>query len=192
MKKINNKGFTLIEMIIAMTILGIVISLGYGIFNSSQKSLNEQSEVFNSQTTMNLVNTFMNKDLEQAKSISKPLNNSNIELNESDFQHYVNSVTSINPIQYTYLLDLGSNKTIKYVVKIELDKKGDYIYYITRIDENGGSIELLSNQTIYNGTNIEIPCIIKLENQIYDIQLGYKHKKKQNIYRFSVKSRIDI
>ena len=52
----NNKGFTLIEMIIAMTIFGIVISLGYGIFNSSQKAFTEQSEVFNSQTTMNLIN----------------------------------------------------------------------------------------------------------------------------------------
>jgi len=203
MKKINNKGFTLIEMIIVMTIFGVVISLGYGVFNGSQRALTEQTEVFNGQTTMNLINKFLSKDLKVSQGISMPLDSSNNKID--DLQKFINNInnqTSNKQIQYRYEISLGEdNKIVTYRVNIEL-KNNNYIYSITRIDENNSTIEILSNKTSFKNGNIIIPFTINLEGAsyndngeytnggIYNIEVSYKEKNKQNIYSFSVKSRI--
>ena len=203
MKKINNKGFTLIEMIIVMTIFGVVISLGYGVFNGSQRALTEQTEVFNGQTTMNLINKFLSKDLKVSQGISMPLDSSNNKID--DLQKFINNInnqTSNKQIQYRYEISLGEdNKIVTYRVNIEL-KNNNYIYSITRIDENNSTIDILSNKTSLKNGNIIIPFTINLEGAsyndngeytnggIYNIEVSYKEKNKQNRYSFSVKSRI--
>lgn len=205
MKILNRKGFTLIEMIIAIAILGIVISLGYGVFNGSKKALSNQNEVFNSQTSMNLINKFLSKDLEISMGISKPLNKNNEEID--DLQSYISNISIDNPIQYSYKVNFDDElKIVIYVVDIEVSEREEYIYNISRIDENNTNIKLLSNKTVFENGYIEIPFTIESEYEndegesdeeenttnkgIYDIVISYKDNKKQNKYKFSVKSRM--
>ena len=192
MKKLNDKGFTLIEMIIAISILGILISLGYGLINNINRSVSKQSQVFSNQTSINVFNSFVSRDLEKSINITNPLTNPNIEHSEESLKTFINTVDKNNPIEYRYELDIGNEKKIKYIVKVEKYTNEKNIYSVNRIDENGGCIEILSKQPIYaSGSSIEIPCSITEENNIYYIELGYMDNNKQNLYKFNVKSRID-
>ena len=53
MKKINNKGFTLLELIIAMSILTSVMFIGYNIFNKNSTLMHTQVNINKGQSNMN-------------------------------------------------------------------------------------------------------------------------------------------
>ena len=69
MKKINNKGFTLLELIIAMSILTSVMFIGYNIFNKNSTLMHTQININKGQSNMNDINEYLTKDLEQTTSI---------------------------------------------------------------------------------------------------------------------------
>ena len=52
----RNKGFTLIELIIAISIFSTILLLGYKVIDGTSISTKKQSEIFNEQQVTNLLN----------------------------------------------------------------------------------------------------------------------------------------
>ena len=69
MKKFNNKGFTLLELIVAMSILTVIILVGYKIFNKYSILMHTQVKINKGQLNMNTINEYLTKDLEQSESV---------------------------------------------------------------------------------------------------------------------------
>ncbi len=193
MKIKKNNGFTLVELIIAISILSIVLSIGYGIINSSNKALKEQSEVFSGQMSINNVNKFLTKDLEQSKNLIGPLDESGTgltELTESQLQQLVNNVSVTMGKKYKYTIVLNNNTHIDYEISVTKNPKNNkYEYDITK-KESSVTIEIVSNQPLnIEGGEVQIPVKIKKNTSKYDIEIGYENRSKPNVYRFSVSSR---
>lgn len=66
MSKKSNRGFTLIELIIAMSIFTIVISGGYQIINRINNYMKKNEVIHENQISVNLVNKYVTKDLEKS------------------------------------------------------------------------------------------------------------------------------
>ena len=150
-RKRGNQGFTLIEMIIAISIFTIVIGMGYTVLNKANVSMGEQQVITNGQMNANLVNKYLTKDLEQSKEeIEIPTDTS------GDYKYTINDIS--NPIIY-------------YIVKSE-DKK----YYDFIRESSEGEIEIITKQSM----NSESPLTISSNssnNNIYEVKLEYKENK---------------
>jgi type IV pilus assembly protein PilA len=198
MKKLNTRGVTLAELIIAISILGVVLSIGYGIINGANKSLNEQSKIFSGQMSINIVRDFITKDLEQAErqdSISKLslIDKNRAPLDDSKLQALVNKVNESNKEEYIYEINTKDGK-VEYKIRLSKDEKHNkYMYDVVRVktsDLNTDTIEVLSKQPVnFNGGNVEIPFTIEIKGNSYYVELGYEQNNKQNVYKFSVSSR---
>ncbi len=205
MKKLNRKGFTLIELIIAMSILGIVLSIGYGILNGANKAINEQGKIFNGQTSINTVRTFLTKDLEQTKEFLGVFdkNGTLLEINntKNELQELVNRTKVTDYEEYTYKIKINNTNNVASPIdigyKVTLTKSGNlYKYDIDRIEKQGtttiSTIKLISNQLVNHeeiGSNINVPFTISMNSNKYHVAVGYEQNKKQNVYKFSASSR---
>ena len=69
MIKRNNKGFTLLELLISIFILTTVIFLGYRVINKSTIDIKNQSNINKGQLTVNDMNEYLTKDLERARNV---------------------------------------------------------------------------------------------------------------------------
>lgn len=166
MKK-NNKGFTLIETIIAISIFSIVVTLGYKVINKSNILMASQQKITNTQIALNLINTYVNRDLEESI--------------------LINDIKWIDDNTYEYEIIKKDNiaKYIIYKYKSS-DKQYCDIYRV----ENNTSIELIKKQEVYSDT----PFTISLDKvkRIYTVQLQYKENNNSEKISFEVTSRIDI
>ena len=167
--KRNNKGFTLIEVIIAITIFTTVIGLGYKVINSTNVVTKNQLKVFTEQQAANLVNKYITSDLERVKS-------------------FKDADTSSNPYEYTITSVIDGNvKDIKYEVFIDTENS---TYTVTRKLE-GSSIEIISNQPT-DGS--EPPFLIERKEGFtnkYEVKLNGQTKTDDiKKYVFEVSSRI--
>lgn len=202
MKNLNRKGFTLVELMIAISILGIVFSIGYGIINSSNKYIKEQSDIFSGQMSVNTAFSFITKDLEQSKSFEGPLDMSGRLLDESrnELQNLVNRTYTTKTEEYYYKIITNDtvSTTIEYKVIIHKDEqRNKYDYDVVRKKISGSNVEeveILSKQPINFSDNgldvtIEIPYTIKQNLNNFHVELGYEHNGKQNRYKSSASSR---
>lgn len=166
MKK-NNKGFTLIETIIAISIFSIVVTLGYRIINKSNILMASQQKITNTQIALNLINTYVNRDLEESI--------------------LINDIKWIGDNTYEYEIIKKDNIT-KYIIYTykSSDKQYCDIYRV----ENNTSIEIIEKQEVYSDT----PFTISLDKskRIYSVQLQYKESNNSEEISFEVTSRIDI
>lgn len=69
-KKYNNKGVTLIELLIVLAIMGIVLQLLYSIFFVGNKSFNTSKDRGFAQQDVRIVSTLITNELKNAKEIS--------------------------------------------------------------------------------------------------------------------------
>lgn len=162
MRKVNNKGFTILEVIIAIAILSVVVFVGYRVINGSNKSINSQQVTTNGQLGVNNINKYLTKDLE------------NSDINKFKKIEYENEEAP------GYEYHIGS---IIYKVSKNTEKK---TYNITRIN-NSEEIQLISNQPISSDTPLEITKD-NTDKSIYHVKVDYKEKKSK-IYEFSVTPR---
>lgn len=166
MKK-NNKGFTLIETIIAMSIFSIVVTLGYKVINKSNILMASQQKITNTQIALNLINTYVNRDLEESI--------------------LINDIKWIDDNTYEYEV-IKKDNIAKYI--IYKYKSSDKHYCDIYRVENNTSIELIKKQEVYSDT----PFTISLDKakRIYTVQLQYKENNNSEKISFEVTSRIDI
>lgn len=164
----NNRGFTVIEMIIVIAIIGIVSSVGYTIINNSNRLVNQNKITSNGQQSIKILNKYLSKDLEQCKNI------------------VINGVPSNSIGEYSISLDSNDGSNPRYIVKV-YKYKGKLCYKITRV-VNGLNISLIENQIISFDQNIIPLEILKSEN-IYEVKICYGDSKEIKNYNFKVSSR---
>jgi type IV pilus assembly protein PilA len=163
-RKRGNQGFTLIEMIIAISIFTIVIGMGYIVLNKANVSMREQQVITNGQMNANLVNKYLTKDLEQSKEkIEIPKDTS------GDYKYTINDIGT--PIIY-------------YIVKSE-DKK----YYDLIRESSEGEIEIITKQSMHSESPLTISSNSS-NNNIYEVKLEYKENKINKEYKFNVAPRV--
>lgn len=138
MKKDNNKGFTLIEILIAMVIISLIASIFFMVMNSSIK-FNKKNEIdiFSMNIAQSVIEDIRN-DIKQGKSIGLDMDldgkddenfiiynnwieNSNIET----YKHKLKTIKHQGNISYDIFIDVGDLKREK---KSDLPKR--YIYTI--------------------------------------------------------------
>lgn len=163
-KKNNDKGFTLIELIIAMSILSIVLAIGYNIINKSGGFINIQQYIAKNQSVANLVNTYFSKDIEESKSVSEKQ-----KIDDNTYKYIITKV----------------NKSVEYKIVLG-NKNGKKVYSLIRNDGNS-NIEIISNQIRNNNE----PFLINLKrNGNYEVKISYSENNKPKEYSFDVSSRL--
>lgn len=163
-KKNNNKGFTLIELIIAMNILSVVLVMGYNIINKSDLFMGSQQKITNNQSIANIVNTYLAEDIEESTSISTK-------------SELVNN-------KYNYIISKNSG-SVEYEVTLYKKKNKD-VYSLLRTDGTS-SIEIATNQLRSNDTPITIESN---DSGAYEVKISYTENNKAKEYKFSIFSRI--
>lgn len=66
MKEKNNSGYTLIELLLAVTILCLVAAIVYGVFSSSQKSAEKGRDIARLNQSLRIVSEMMKRDMHSA------------------------------------------------------------------------------------------------------------------------------
>ena len=160
MIKRNNKGFTLLELLISIFILTTVIFLGYRVINKSTIDIKNQSNINKGQLTVNDMNKYLTKDLERARNVSLSSNylmeqntftddstqentiTNNKKLKEA-FGQYLedteNDLSTDEKFIYSYNIDYkkDENNTEKITYNVEIIKdKNNYKYSILREGTN--------------------------------------------------------
>lgn len=162
----NNKGFTLVELIIAISIMSMVIGLGYNIINKVNSATQDQNKVSENQLNANLINKYLTKDLESCKTFEGP------------------EGTNLGQ-KYEFIINQGKNEVI---YKVLTGKKGNQeIYNLTR-SSNGSEIDLITNQVKVS----EKPFFISKKVGYTDLYLVEfdSIKELSGKYQFEVASRV--
>lgn len=201
MKFINKKGFTLVELLIAIAILGVITPIGYNVINGTGKTIKNQQVTTTGQLTTNIINKYLTKDLENIPQDDNRYFSKNINLNSDKISSYTYSIKT-NGVSEG--VDENGNaiqiKLIKY--KVEINKKNNNYSVIREAYENEtdtnhkSQIELISNQPIkYDKSNL--PFEVLKDGSKYTVKVCYtegdinsigRYKNKE--YVFDVQSRV--
>ncbi|MFL8712360.1 PilW family protein [Clostridioides sp. GD02377] len=183
--KNNEKGLTLLEIIVAVFILTIVLSISYKVFNGITLAVKKQQIITDAQVNVNLINKYLNRDLENCKEVTKASSGSN----------------------YEYNIETPDN-IVRYEVSIET-KNNTGVYSVTRIQENTSDAdnavreEIISNQPLVQNNKEMKETPFKIEKQtdkyIYTVSIYYNESTQESqkdsdlnnkTYTFDVMSRI--
>ncbi|WP_303005584.1 type II secretion system protein [Romboutsia ilealis] len=219
MIKKNNKGFTLLELLISIFILTTVIFIGYRVINKSTIDIKNQSNINKGQLTMNDMNEYLTKDLEKASNVAISSNFVNNILTEEEkkdlltnekvkegLYEYINKSLQ-DDFDYTYKIffkeEKEENISATYKVNITKKEENNYNYTIKRIDETDGvSMTFINNEIIKEdemlkkedsmNIEVELPFEISL-NSPYEVSLGYNGKNNEFVrHQFIVDYRLDL
>lgn len=168
MKLKNRKGFTLVELIIAMSILSVVMFLGYKSINKNITFSKEQKDKSEISQVLTLMRTYLTKDLE--KSIKITYNNIG---GTSD---------------YEYIVNINNNHSITYKIQLKKDTSSVNASIIREEIKNGkkeSTIELANNINLEDKNNL--PLEIIKDNQLYTIKLNAPSKKENYVFQTASK-----
>ena len=218
MIKRNNKGFTLLELLISIFILTTFIFLGYRVINKSTIDIKNQSNINKGQLTVNDMNKYLTKDLERARNVSLSSNylmeqntftddstqentiTNNKKLKEA-FGQYLedteNDLSTDEKFIYSYNIDYkkDENNTEKITYNVEIIKdKNNYKYSILREGTNEVLITFITNEILTEevlSRDDKLPFTIGLDSP-YEVTLGYAGKNNDEFveHQFVVASRL--
>ena len=213
MIKRNNKGFTLLELLISIFILTTVIFIGYRVINKSTIDIKNQGNINKGQLTVNDMNEYLTKDLERASSVVLSSNyldqintftadstQKNKISNENLKDAFIN-YSRDNPFDYSYNINYKENNLgVIYEVNINKKDENNYSYTIKRTDKKDGfSITFINDEIIKkdeiidrSSMNIEVqlPFEISLDSP-YKVYLGYNSKNNEFVeHQFTVSYRL--
>lgn len=204
MIKKDAKGLTLLELLVAMSIFTIVIFIGYKVMDQSAKSVKDQGNINKGQLTMNDMNEYLTKDLEQATSIkllldgveiadTKPVKdekNDELQSKVIDLIEPKLNDKNIELFKYEYIVRDNSNSEsnedyVKYLTEVKKEG-GNTKYSVSRIDKDGVKIDFMSSQVL---TENKLPFLI-VGNNSYEVTMKYNGKNNKMIsHVFNVTSR---
>ena len=217
MIKRNNKGFTLLELLVSIFILTTVIFLGYRVINKSTIDIKNQSNINKGQLTMNDMNEYLTKDLERASNVvissnypmeqniltddSTQENTITNEKLETEFTRYLdeteNDLSTEKKFIYSYNIDYkkDENNIKKIIYNVEIIKdKNNYKYSILREATNEILITFITNEILTEkvlSRNDKLPFTIGLDSP-HEVTLGYAGKNNNGFveHQFVVASRL--
>lgn len=210
MKK-NNRGFTVIELIIAISIFSIIIAIGYNLIIKYNKTVNEQQTTSSAQMFINNINKYMTKDLEKATGVTlKTIEPNNgvvysVTNGEKGKEEYlkdslltIQQSNKILPTQdeskltYQYIINTTNpSKNPIYTFELIYKKNSAFMKCsISRSIENESNIELLNNHNITKTSDkFALPLVIN-HNNPYNVAIDLQEESnKMNAYSFDVSSR---
>lgn len=213
MRKNNNKGFTLLELLISIFILTTVIFIGYNIINKSTTYIQNRKNIHEGQLAVNDINVYLTDDLEHAESVtisSNYLDEINTSTNNSTeengitndslkvaFKEYSGDKLFDYSYNINYKKDEENIKNITYKVEIIKDRN-DYKYSISRTEDNKIAIDFIKDEVLRDGEQLkaddqskQLPFTIGLESP-YEVTLGYVGKDNDEFveHKFIVASRL--
>lgn len=182
--KLNNKGFTLLEVIIAMAIMTSVIFIGYQVINKTDTLRRDQILVSNIQNGTNNLKRYVTKELKESKSVYVKYSEKNIDLKDSDkvnniYKTIQSEINNKGDIKYKYIIKT-KDKDINYIVQVTKDRNKK-VYSIYRQEEKA-SFSLIEKQPLSDDM---IPLKITEKDDLYDVQLNYI-KDNTKVYSFDV------
>ncbi len=207
MKIKNNKGLTLIELIIAVALITIVLGIGYKVFDKIQILPSKQASNSDIQNGMNRVRDLTSKELKYCESVEleyKEENNKvvqNIEITKENTQEEVNNkkefilkeINKKDNFKYQYnIIKEYKNKSIKsqyerdreqssYIINV-YTKKGKKYFSVSKIDYSGITLDLIDKQEFDVD---KLPMNISYKDKIYSVRINYIYDKS-NYYTFDV------
>ncbi|MGL4912994.1 MAG: PulJ/GspJ family protein [Romboutsia sp.] len=214
MKIKNNKGFTLLEVLVAIFIFTTVIFIGYKIIDKSTIAVKDQGNINKGQLTMNDMNNYLTKDLEQATSIQLLLDSDGEDTDNyeiiadtkieegQDPEAKKNLLEEVFSSQIETKLNTNNSKfKYKYIIRNNTDSELDDNKYIATVKKEGKIIEHTVERIDKNGTKIEFINKDKTKEKIlpikitgnnpYKVNIGYMDKNNSfNKHEFEVTSRL--
>lgn len=184
--KLNNKGFTLIEVIIAMAIMTSIIFIGYQVINKTDNLRRDQMIVSNIQNGANNLKRYITKDVKESKSVYIKYVKENLDLKESEkvnnlYKVIQSEINNKDYIEYKYIINT-KGKEVNYIVQVIKDEnKNKKLYSIYR-EEEKVSFSLIEKQPLSDNM---IPLKITEKDGLYDVQLNYI-KDNTKVYSFDV------
>lgn len=200
MKKFNNKGLTLLELIIAISILTSVMFIGYNIFNKYSTLMHTQININKGQFNMNTINEYLTKDLEQTTSIELKIDGvvvadtkvdaeqkSTYKVLEGAKQEIEDRLSENNNFNYEYKLRFNDESKFS-IYKINIEKNNKLMNYtVSLIDNNGIKVDFVNKELLKEE---ELLFYITGDDP-YKVSMGYSDKKNNfNLHEFEVTSRI--
>lgn len=162
MKASKKSGFTLVEMLVSLSIFSITIALGYRVINKLNYTMNIQKEVTIEQLSINVINEIITKDLEESKDVALPSN--------ADY----------NNNSYEYTIEKEDGAFVNYIIE-----KDNGTFTLSR-QEKGNKIDLIINNK-YTRNN---PVKIEKDMNTFLVNIEYiKNNNKKSIYEFKATSR---
>lgn len=217
MIKRNNKGFTLLELLISIFILTTVIFVGYRVINKSMIDIKNQININKGQLTVNDMNKYLTKDLECASNVviyssypmeqntfaddftqENTITNKKLEI---EFTRYLyeteNDLSTDKKFIYSYNIDYKKDKNNikKIIYNVEIIKdKNNYKYSVLREATNEILITFITNEILTEevlSRDDKLPFTIGLDSP-HEVNLGYIGKNNNEFvdYQFVVASRL--
>ena len=159
----NKKGFTLVELIATIAILGIVVSVAiYAANGGFSEAKNKTEDVF-IKTIEDALSIYTNSDATKLKfattktcTIAKRFGNSNIYKNTTSSSVTLQKVidSEYTPLEASDLVNPANQKTCKLNVAVNIYRDDDYVYYY-RLKKS--SLNCLNDTTGYI-TNLPSGC----------------------------------
>lgn len=182
--KNSNKGFTLVEIIIAIAIFTVVITLGYNLVNDTNKSVAASKITIEGQSSANIVNKYLTKDLEKSdpNNFIMPTQD---QINSGTYRYIIKTngfyENNHNLLYIKYTVNVGGNKYS--ITRETYENQDDLNRNISK-----SSIDIIKNQPIDNSNNKPFEIMKSSQSDIYTVSMQYKDKNNK-IYTFNVSSR---
>ena len=121
----GSRGFTLIEVIIALAIISIVSFIGYQVISKTNALSKDQLLTSDMQNGVNNLNRYMTKELSSAKEVDLFYSNKNvgsikdIKSRKDDYdciKKSINEITSNKKITYSYIIKFDNLDFVKYSI----------------------------------------------------------------------------
>lgn len=171
----DNKGFTLIEIIIAIAIMITITSIGYVAIRGNIKSSKHQGIVSKGQMSVNLVNQLLTKDLEKSIDVKRILKESS----------YLYEINTQGQKEDGILI-----KYVVYEVNLHNDKYDLFRYSYDDKYNLVSKLDIVKNQNLINKSKYPFSINKKESTDIYTIELQYDDGRNDKIYSFEIDSRI--
>lgn len=159
-RKGDNRGFTLVEVIIAITIFTIIIGIGYTALNKMNLTTKEQQLTSTEQLNANLINKYLTKDLENC--------------------------SKFNTISERKFIINEDTDQIEYEVRTYLNE-GKEFYDLNRT-QSGNTIEVITKQPKLSNRPFFIEAK-DISKGIYTVSMD-SNKSASKKYEFDITSRL--
>ncbi|MDW8802738.1 prepilin-type N-terminal cleavage/methylation domain-containing protein [Clostridium sp. A1-XYC3] len=127
------KGFTLVELMISVAILGVIVAITYDVINSSNTFFSKQNSNIKNNEDIRVVNTWLSRDLQSSSSfidnsLSDDAKKGKAPIYEiGDIKYYKINTGKIND-DNLYRIERHSNKDGKMVLIENVSEEGFIIY----------------------------------------------------------------
>jgi prepilin-type N-terminal cleavage/methylation domain-containing protein len=165
MYKNNKKGFTLVELLVTLGLVGIIISVVMSFFIANiknYKSINNDAELqYQSQYILN----FMTNKILQAKNIDSVLDFNGIDVIDSEVEKQISEITFLGVSDAQFKFEI-SGDTITYSDSTSSNTLGSNVegVWITPITTNSTDIEFGTTKSI------KIRLKLSIDNRSYEAQ----------------------